>query len=137
MLVGLTGLTCEDAGLDSPMVDDPAAAAAPFVERRPCAAGGGGGCGGGGSAASCLLNGAAASCPNVYVALQDVQFMAEHTRREQYTIRVRCWRRLVEDGGGAVALGNDGSLLGLCKRKRQPGVAILNLETQSAASSLT
>jgi len=36
---------------------------------------------------SCLLNGVL-SCPDVYMALQDVQFMAEHTRREQYTIRV-------------------------------------------------
>ena len=39
------------------------------------------------SADSCLMN-PGLTCPDVYMALQDVQFMAEHTRREQYTIRV-------------------------------------------------
>jgi hypothetical protein len=29
------------------------------------------------------------TCPDVYMALEGVQFLAEHTRREQYTIRVR------------------------------------------------
>ena len=37
---------------------------------------------------SCLFT-SVLPCPDVYIALQDVQFMAEHTRREQYTIRVR------------------------------------------------
>lgn len=35
----------------------------------------------------CLMN-PGLTCPDVYMALQGVQFMAEHTRREQYTIRV-------------------------------------------------
>lgn len=35
----------------------------------------------------CLLN-PANECPDVYMALEGLQFMAEHTRREQYTIRV-------------------------------------------------
>lgn len=37
---------------------------------------------------SYLINGLV-PCPDVFMALQDVQFMAEHTRREQYTIRVK------------------------------------------------
>ena len=40
------------------------------------------------SADHCLMN-PGLTCPDVYMALEGVQFLAEHTRREQYTIRVR------------------------------------------------
>ena len=40
------------------------------------------------SADLCLMN-PGLTCPDVYMALEGVQFLAEHTRREQYTIRVR------------------------------------------------
>lgn len=39
------------------------------------------------SADRCLMS-PGLSCPDVYMALEGVQFLAEHTRREQYTIRV-------------------------------------------------
>ena len=39
------------------------------------------------SADHCLMN-PEMTCPDVYEAMQGIQFMAEHTRREQYTIRV-------------------------------------------------
>lgn len=39
------------------------------------------------SADHCLMN-PQMTCPDVYEAMQGIQFMAEHTRREQYTIRV-------------------------------------------------
>lgn len=40
------------------------------------------------SADRCLMS-PGLTCPDVYMALEGVQFLAEHTRREQYTIRVR------------------------------------------------
>ncbi len=40
------------------------------------------------SADHCLMN-PGLTCPDVYMALEGVQFLAEHTRREQYTIRVK------------------------------------------------
>lgn len=39
------------------------------------------------SADRCLMS-PGLTCPDVYMALEGVQFLAEHTRREQYTIRV-------------------------------------------------
>ena len=44
----------------------------------------------------CLLNPATSECPDVYMALEGLQFMAEHTRREQYTIRVSHVSRIIE-----------------------------------------
>ena len=40
------------------------------------------------SADHCLMS-PGLTCPDVYMALEGVQFLAEHTRREQYTIRVK------------------------------------------------
>ena len=42
------------------------------------------------SADRCLMS-PGLTCPDVYMALEGVQFLAEHTRREQYTIRVHIY----------------------------------------------
>lgn len=69
------GLRLHDAPASPTITAAAAAAAAVAGEHHSC------------PADRCLMN-PGVTCPDVYMALEGIQFMAEHTRREQYTIRV-------------------------------------------------
>lgn len=67
----------------------------------------------------CFLN-PASDCPDVYMALEGLQFMAEHTRREQYTIRVSPFiaYRLVIMGNVEYRILSTGYLIDLASTKK-------------------